>query len=90
MDGRGQMLSIATNNAIQTTALAAAAAAATNTVSIGTAADQGFPIATRTFFAFRQNTGAQIFSVQFGNNSPSGGRTTRMMAGSWLQYKVIG
>jgi hypothetical protein len=89
MDGRGNCLSITTADATQTTMVAAVAAATATQVAIGTAADQGFPIAVKVFFAFRHNTTSGLFKVQFGNNVAAGGRTSRMFKGSYLQYKLL-
>lgn len=89
IDGRGECSTVTTADAIQNVVVAAAAAATTNSVSVGTAADQGFPVMARCALAFRQNTSSGSIRVEFGNAAPSGGRTTRMLAGSYIRYRQL-
>ncbi len=89
MDGRGTVDTFTTSDAINSAVWTAAAAANTGNVSIGTAADLGIPIPVTATYVFRQNTSNGTFKLQFGNNSASGGRTSRTLAGSYIRYKQL-
>lgn len=86
MDGSGTMISLTTADAIQTAVMIATAAAQTGNISVGTRADLTIPIAVRAWFTFKQNTGNATFRLQFCNAAAAAGRTSRTLAGSWLQY----
>lgn len=90
MDGRGWYKRPDTSLSFVPAVLTATAASATSASGVGVnaAADAGFPTVIRIWFAFRQNTTGGTFSVQFGVNSFSAGREARLMAGSYIRYKV--
>lgn len=90
MDGRGNSITVAADlSATSIASFAVVAAANSSNVTVGTnaAADLGFPGVSQLRFAFRQNTSSGTFKIQFGNNATGSGRTSRMMAGSYIRYR---
>lgn len=90
MDGRGVWIGITTADSGQAGGIATTAAANSSNQAVGsTASDLGYPITGRLALTVRQNTSSGTFKIQFGNNTTGSGRTTRMLAGSYLRYKQI-
>jgi hypothetical protein len=89
MDGRGLAPGIDATNGPAYISIGAVAATSSANIPVGVnaAADLGFPTVSMCEFAFRQNTSSGTLNVQFGNNSASSGRTSRMMQGSTLTYR---
>lgn len=89
LDGTGECVSVSTADAIQTTAVIATAAANTNTVTVGTRANSGIPIAVHCTYSFLQNTSSGNFKLQFSNVVAGVGVVSRTMAGSYLRWKQL-
>lgn len=90
MDGRGFAIGISTADTPALGGMGAAPSATTGNIVVATnQADLGFLITAKAFFSFRQNTSNGTFKVQFGNNSASGGRVTRLIKGSYIRYKLL-
>jgi hypothetical protein len=89
MDGVGLDMGDTTADALATTRIAAAAAATTNTISCGGAADLGIPRPRYISYTFRQNTSNGTLNFKFGNATASAGRTSRTLNGSIFRYKLL-
>jgi hypothetical protein len=88
MNGRGQCQSVSSSDAVQHSIIVAATAAATTSITIGTAADLNFPIAARLSFAFVPSN-TTTFTFRFGNASASSGRVSRTIKGSIMRHKQM-
>jgi hypothetical protein len=88
MDCTGTEQSVTTADAIQNTTIIATAAADTADTSVGTRADASIPIAIRIAIACKVSNTTTL-KYRFGNAAAAGGRTSRTMAGSRMQWKLL-
>lgn len=89
MTGAGAVYGDNASDALANTRITAAAAATTGIITLGTAASLTDPRVATAQFAFRQAGSNGTFRVEFGNGAPSGGRTSRVGAGSYLRFRAI-
>ncbi len=88
MDCAGTQQSLTTADAIQNSVITATAAANTTATSVGTRADASIGIGIR-FNLVCKTSNATTLKYRFGNAAPSGGRTSRTQAGSYVRYKQL-
>lgn len=87
-DGGGAAQSVSTAGAVQNILLSAVGAANTGSISSRTSSDVTIPVAVTFGFSFKAGATGTV-KLQFGNVAATGGRTSRLMAGSWLEYKKL-
>lgn len=88
MDCTGTEQSVTTADAIQDTTVIATAAADTADTSVGTRADASLPIAIRISIACKVSNTTTL-KYRFGNAAAAAGRTSRTMAGSYIDWAVL-
>lgn len=88
-DGTGVCHTVTTADAIQDVVITAAAAANTNTVSVGTRTNIAIPIAVYCTYSFLQNTTGGNFKLQFAQAVAAAATSARTMAGSWMKWKQL-